>query len=181
MSTNRINPKAGWVWDVKERGPNGRGLCRRCGEEVPKGRRTFCGDQCVEEWRIRSDPGFVRQKVLARDQGVCAVCGLDTEGLQRDVFGKWERVNRRENLEIRRQVQRGMLAQYGFDWQRHGLERASLWQADHIVPVVEGGGECGLENYRTLCCPCHKIVTAALKRRLAKKPANEKVRQGPLV
>jgi hypothetical protein len=41
------------------------------------------------------------------------------------------------------------------------------WQADHILPVCEGGGECGLENYRTLCTDCHKKETAALARRRA--------------
>jgi 5-methylcytosine-specific restriction endonuclease McrA len=80
----------------------------------------------VEEWRIRTDPSFVRKKVFARDRGVCAICMVDTT------------------------------IKYGIDW-----------QADHIVPVVEGGGECGIDNYRTLCTPCHKAVTAELRRRLA--------------
>jgi hypothetical protein len=43
------------------------------------------------------------------------------------------------------------------------------WEADHIVPVVEGGGECGIDGYRTLCVPCHKTVTANLAARLAEK------------
>jgi 5-methylcytosine-specific restriction protein A len=53
------------------------------------------------------------------------------------------------------------------------------WEADHIVPVVEGGGQCGLEGYRTLCLPCHRKVTAALarrraeRRRMAKQPELE--------
>jgi 5-methylcytosine-specific restriction protein A len=42
-----------------------------------------------------------------------------------------------------------------------------LWQADHIIPVVEGGGECGLENLRTLCRACHLRETAELARRRA--------------
>ena len=42
-----------------------------------------------------------------------------------------------------------------------------LWQADHIVAVVEGGGECSLENLRTLCTACHKAETADLAARLA--------------
>ena len=42
-----------------------------------------------------------------------------------------------------------------------------LWQADHITPVVEGGGECTLENLRTLCTACHREETAALARRRA--------------
>jgi 5-methylcytosine-specific restriction endonuclease McrA len=41
------------------------------------------------------------------------------------------------------------------------------WEADHIIPVVEGGGQCGLDNYRTLCLACHRAETAALARRRA--------------
>ncbi|GAG13619.1 unnamed protein product [marine sediment metagenome] len=36
------------------------------------------------------------------------------------------------------------------------------WEADHIVPISEGGGCCGLDNYQTLCVPCHKKESAAL-------------------
>jgi hypothetical protein len=34
------------------------------------------------------------------------------------------------------------------------------WQADHIVPMAEGGYGYDLDAYRTLCVPCHKQVTA---------------------
>lgn len=43
------------------------------------------------------------------------------------------------------------------------------WEADHIVPVIEGGGECGLENYRTLCVRCHKQVTRELRARMKQR------------
>jgi 5-methylcytosine-specific restriction endonuclease McrA len=49
-----------------------------------------------------------------------------------------------------------------------------LWQADHILPVVEGGGSCGLENYRTLCTDCHRGETAELARRRAIQSAMSK-------
>jgi 5-methylcytosine-specific restriction protein A len=39
------------------------------------------------------------------------------------------------------------------------------WEMDHIIPVIEGGGSCGLENLRTLCIPCHREVTKELARR----------------
>ncbi|MBP6313051.1 MAG: HNH endonuclease [Flavobacteriales bacterium] len=29
------------------------------------------------------------------------------------------------------------------------------WQADHIIPVKEGGSACGLDNFQTLCTSCH--------------------------
>ena len=59
-------------------GPNGRILCRWCNLETPTGRVTFCSDWCVHEWRLRSDPGYLREQVLKRDRGVCAICRIDT-------------------------------------------------------------------------------------------------------
>jgi 5-methylcytosine-specific restriction endonuclease McrA len=52
------------------------------------------------------------------------------------------------------------------EWGVRGARR-SLWDADHIIPVAEGGGECDLDNMRTLCLKCHRIATAALRKRLA--------------
>lgn len=43
-----------------------------------------------------------------------------------------------------------------------------FWQGDHIVPVAEGGGECDIQNYRTLCTPCHEEETKGLHQRLKK-------------
>jgi 5-methylcytosine-specific restriction protein A len=47
--------------------------------------------------------------------------------------------------------------------------RRTWWEADHIVPVVEGG-DSGLDNVRTLCLPCHREETAALRERLRSRP-----------
>ena len=79
MSTARTMP-GGWV-DPAElpKGPNGRSLCRWCNLEVPKGRLTFCSEWCVEEWRLRSNPGYLREKVFERDRAVCAVCATDCQ------------------------------------------------------------------------------------------------------
>ena len=43
----------------------------------------------------------------------------------------------------------------------------AFWQADHLLPVVEGGGASGWCNLRTLCTECHREVTAALRRRMS--------------
>lgn len=47
----------------------------------------------------------------------------------------------------------------------------SLWQADHILPVEHGGGGCGLDNFQTLCIPCHKRKTRqqAQARKIARR------------
>lgn len=31
----------------------------------------------------------------------------------------------------------------------------NAWNADHIIPVYNGGGQCQLDNLRTLCVTCH--------------------------
>src|SRR5262245_26721852 len=69
------------------KGHGGRRLCRWCNLEVPKGRLTFCSNWCVHEWRIRSDPGYLRSCVFERDRGVCAQCQLDT-------IAEWKRIRR---------------------------------------------------------------------------------------
>jgi 5-methylcytosine-specific restriction enzyme A len=135
-----------------ERGESGRPLCRWCGVETPPGRRTFCSDACVHEWKLRTDPGYLREKVLHRDAGVCAKCGIDTVSLRRDM--------RRLDFAARRKLLK--------DWGLTERSRKSLWDADHIVPVAEGGGQCDLANMRTLCLKCHKEATAALRFRLKK-------------
>ena len=45
--------------------------------------------------------------------------------------------------------------------------RVSYWDADHILPIVEGGDVCALENHRTLCYWCHQGQTSALATRRA--------------
>lgn len=53
-------------------------------------------------------------------------------------------------------------------WARR--KRISLWIADHILPVFEGGGECGLENIQTLCVVCSAQKTADEAGRRGRRP-----------
>ncbi|HJZ97527.1 MAG TPA: HNH endonuclease signature motif containing protein [Candidatus Solibacter sp.] len=132
MSTSRTM-QGGWV-------PRKRGTCRWCGLEVPKRRFTFCSAYCVHEWKLRTDPAYLREQVFLRDRGVCAQCGVDTEALGRD--------KRKLDWRARKQFER--------EWG----SRKSLWDADHILPVMQGGGECDLTNMQTLCLPCHRAKTS---------------------
>jgi 5-methylcytosine-specific restriction enzyme A len=152
---SRVRTMAGGWAKAAEllKGENGRTLCRWCALEVPSGRRTFCSEWCVHEWKLRTDPGYLRDRVLARDRGVCAVCRVNT-------LSAWIRIRKARG-------DRRILALR--EWGLTRQSRSSLWDADHIVPVVEGGGECDLSNIRTLCLKCHRDVTAELrKRRLVK-------------
>jgi hypothetical protein len=144
--------KGGWASKSDmPTGQNGRNLCRWCRLEVPPGRRTFCSDFCVDEWRVRTDPSYLREKTFARDQGVCAICGVDT-------VAAWIELRRSRGGKRIRLLQ---------DWGLTSFTRRTLWDADHIIPVVEGGGACDLSNIRTLCLRCHRHVTAELRRRRA--------------
>jgi 5-methylcytosine-specific restriction endonuclease McrA len=125
--------------------------------------------------------------VLERDKGVCALCGFNTGKLERvlrnlvhrfkwgnDFNSSWDDANRNKFKD--RTITRGRLEKFiaKYPWaisdavfRYHGWLK-NLWDCDHIKPVIEGGGECGLENLRTLCVPCHKQVTRELRARLAK-------------
>lgn len=133
------------------KGENGRYLCRWCNLEVPPGRLTFCSQWCVEEWKLRSDPAHLRGRVFQRDRGVCAVCGMNC-------VAELRRLKR-----LRGTARVRALAEWGLKG------RKTLWDADHILPVAEGGGECDLSNMRTLCLKCHRLHTAELRERLRKR------------
>ena len=137
-----------------EKGPGGRPLCRWCQLEVPARRFTFCSDYCVNEWRLRTDPGYLREQVFMRDRGVCALCGIDAHAAYAEL--KRSRGGFRLRLLER--------------WGLKKISRKTLWDADHIVPVVEGGGECDLGNMRTLCVTCHRRETLKLAARLRGTP-----------
>jgi len=150
LSTSRTSPGGFVSRTTLETGLNGRALCRWCALEVPQGRFTFCSDYCVNEWRLRTDPGYLREQVLLRDRGICALCGVDTHVAFLD-------------LKRSRGVHKLKLLER---WGLKRLNRKTLWDADHILPVAEGGGECDLQNIRTLCLSCHRAQTLELRRRL---------------
>lgn len=150
-----------------KRGPNGRRLCMWCGQEVPKRRRTFCSPECVHEWRLRSDPSYLRFKVWERDRGVCARCGLDTEALERelsDLLSSCWKARTEEEWEAARERFWRRVEELGVV--TSALRVPHLWEVDHIVPVAEGG-DSNLENVRTLCWRCHREVTAQYARHRA--------------
>lgn len=144
-----------------KRGPNGRRLCRFCKTEVPKGKRTFCSDECVHEWKLRSDPGYLRVHVFRRDLGICAKCGVDT----RMTAIVLQDALRAAGYAASDPRYRALLNEHNLTAKE---AEKSLWQADHIIPVAEGGGECGLENIQTICTKCHKLKTAIQAGRFAK-------------
>lgn len=161
---------------------NGQYLCRFCSRPCPGRRTGWCSDACVREWKIQSDPGYARWEVFRRDHGVCAGCGVDTVAQVDDLVRRYRDVRvwhwetkgyaRDPGVEVERRYAELLAELRALKVPPHRYfhrTSAGLWDADHIVPVAEGGGGCGLDNYRTLCLRCHYHETRKLKRRLSRR------------
>ncbi len=179
MKTRHL-PQRGYV-DPKSlpTGPSGLPLCRHClTTEVKRPRKTFCSDDCIHEWKVRTQSGYAAKWVLVRDCGVCSACGLDCVQLLQSL----KVLRSQERLRILGQkvthhclILSGdatlprlneRLDELGLVGGRRLLSKR-LWDVDHIIPVSEGGGGCGLANLRTLCWRCHQNETTALAGRRA--------------
>ncbi|HTI38530.1 MAG TPA: HNH endonuclease [Vicinamibacterales bacterium] len=146
MSTIRRRAVQRDQWGKPDRNEAGQPICRWCRNVIaaPR-RRTFCSDACVHEWRVRSSPSYVRGEVWKRDRGICGRCGFNLK----EAESAWRRTRPPKPARAERRKWRAARPR---------------WEADHILPVADGGGECGLENYRLLCRACHVVVTAQWRR-----------------
>jgi 5-methylcytosine-specific restriction protein A len=138
----------------KRRDAEGRPLCRYCGSLVPKPRRWWCSQDCVENAMIVCHPAFAAEKTFKRDNKTCQDCGLKT--FPQEVLEK-----RKGFRQLTLKGRGGFCSRPsmidGYDLLKSFLE------CHHIVAVKDGGGECGLDNLITLCQICHK-------KRHAKRP-----------
>ena len=131
-------------------------ICRNCGKVVPKGRRSWCNSACEQEAGIKAWPAMARRLVFKRDHGICARCRIDAGALDEAVQSLSRYLS---------PTYRAFLRENGLRFDR------SHWEAHHKHAVIEGGGECGLDGYETLCWRCHPTETGQLRRRLNQKKA----------
>jgi 5-methylcytosine-specific restriction enzyme A len=170
------------------------GKCRWCRAEVKPPRRSFCGEECVHQHRLRTDGKYRREHVFKRDGGICSKCGRDCLTLERDLLRLLYSDPSKLDVELTRLGLRRRTPRE-VDHRRMHPDRAlvmslrgetevdfslpawepgiSLWAADHRTPVFEGGGSTGPENCTTLCIWCHKVKTreeAGRRAALKKEP-----------
>ena len=139
----------------------------------------YCSQTCAEEGRLRKSSVNIRAQLFALERGRCSKCGLDAYSLFKRIqaLQPVERLNTLQNSNFNL-PKRSSALQRLLQYPKEG----DFWQADHIVPVSEGGGNCSLDNLRTLCTPCHRKETESLHVRLKVKPRqkdnnNERDRQ----
>ena len=150
-----------------------------------KQRMRWCkGGKCAAEFLIiKGDMGLIRGKLRAREKEVCQGCGEDLKilaaVLEQDlqVLGRphcppkllittWGRWTHWFGDKTRREFDR-LAGAYIFEVEKRPslqvefrivldrFARRSLWQADHIVEVQDGGSGTDLSNFQLLCTSCH--------------------------
>ncbi|XP_060205009.1 uncharacterized protein LOC132632894 isoform X4 [Lycium barbarum] len=135
----------------------------------------FCSLNCSEEYHLRTNNRSIRNALFENERGICTNCQLDCHKLVERIrplsFESREEyiVKVAPNLAKRKKLFRKLV--------RDPID-GNAWHADHIVPVYKGGGECRIENMRTLCVACHADVTAAQhsERRLTRLVAKKKLK-----
>ncbi len=127
----------------------GRTLCRCCDTPVEGRRTVFCSDQCAHEWKIRHDPHYAKAAYIVAYGDLCVGCKR-SEATSRHHYNQAYHLLHSQGL-------------------LHLLDHFPEFQLDHIRPVADGGGECGLDNFRLLCQACHKPVTARFNKDRAQR------------
>lgn len=133
----------------------GNALCRWCMGKVKPPKRTFCSAECVHQYKLRADWGYCKRFVAKRDKYCCQICGIDCRELKKVLHN------------LPKSAALSEAARLGIS--QHRLYGKVLYDIDHIVPVVEGGGLTDPSGLRVLCIPCHKVETNRLRERLKKK------------
>ncbi|KAI8543265.1 hypothetical protein RHMOL_Rhmol08G0203500 [Rhododendron molle] len=135
----------------------------------------FCNLSCYEEYRFRTSNRFIRQELFHIERGICTNCQLDCHKLVEHLkpLSNAKRQKYIEKVAPKLARRKKLLNKLVQD-----PSEGNSWHADHIVPVYQGGGECRLENMRTLCVVCHADVTAlqCAERRLARIKAKKQLK-----
>lgn len=155
-------------------------LCKYC-QNPCKGKRSmlpelfedlFCQTTCLNEYSNKTSRRRIREELFDLEGGVCVKCGLDCHALV-------ERI-RPLPVELRQAYVMEKASQ--FTKHKRMLQKlvkepieGNAWHADHIIAVADGGGECTLENFQTLCIACHAEVTADQRRHRAAESLKTKL------
>ncbi|EAN79681.1 SNF2 DNA repair protein, putative [Trypanosoma equiperdum] len=134
--------------------------------------RMFCSGACRGVFFIKRSSSAARRGVQEVDKGICSVCQVDCELLYSLAVAATSR-SEREDILDRLHPQ---LRQHPVLFNRivEHPTPGSIWNADHILAVSQGGGSSDLDNLQTLCVACHADKTVS-EARVGYKAVAEKV------
>ena len=183
-----IQFRFGDSWDGR-----GSRVCVWCGKPLPKGkqRQRWCSQKCVAEFKIiKGDMGQIRHKLRAREKEICEGCNMDLRVLAKVLEFDLtclssSRIPDKQFLTIWERWQYWFGKKQKAEWDANIVEfiftdkksaavvksrmileqfsRRSLWQADHILAVEDGGSGTDLSNFQLLCTRCHLSKTNSAK------------------
>jgi len=135
----------------------------------------FCGGPCTETYFMKRSSRSARWAIANLEGGVCRTCKLDAEKL-RSQLKRFATVEARQHYFTASggasELELAFFTRLTAAKQRHVLENpkgSSLWEADHVLAVADGGGEADLQNFQTLCIACHAEKTKAEAKRRAQE------------
>ncbi|XP_020151028.1 uncharacterized protein [Aegilops tauschii subsp. strangulata] len=136
----------------------------------------FCKLDCFRLYRLRTNQSALRQALFQIEHGICSQCKLDCCKLVKHIkpLSNPKREAHIRSVAPNIACRKKLLAKLVEE-----PTQGNAWHADHIVPVYKGGGECMLENMRTLCVACHAEVTKAQQkeRKEARKEERRKAEE----
>jgi HNH endonuclease len=163
------NQKNGTATQTDEAVLKGQG-CAWCSSDLTRAQRiakaVYCSQECAEAGRLRRGgwaSTAIRSAMFALEAGVCKKCNINAHAFYEQIMAlePAERLNRYQSAKWRMPA-----SNRAYQAMLNDPKEGDFWQVDHKVAVVEGGGNCGLENLRTLCVPCHREETEKLRVRL---------------
>lgn len=157
-----------------------KGVCARCGIDTRQIKRLM---NLLQHGRRARSKRYVSWSETER--------GKWFTNRERRTTKEWIRLNRIERRRGKRSAKKLNRLRPKLEALRAWMKRRgwtpteisgakTLWQADHIQAVVEGGGGCGIENIRTVCVPCHHEISAELAARRAQERRRKKTKQQEL-
>jgi 5-methylcytosine-specific restriction enzyme A len=136
--------------------PPAQGACGWCGTALPALRRSWCSDRCGDAFWANHWWSVARQSAKRRDRYRCRRCG--TRAPKRPTAASY--ASRPKYLAAMRA------------WRAE--KRTERMEVNHIVPCRgrHKALDCAhhLDNLETLCPPCHKEHTSALRSRASALP-----------
>ncbi|XP_061173835.1 DNA annealing helicase and endonuclease ZRANB3-like [Saccostrea echinata] len=124
----------------------------------------FCSQKCMNKYWIQTNSSYCRDQLYEAEHGICQLCSFDAHSL-------YKQIRDTDDMQKRVDILHSSIFDKLNPKQKEAIVKnpvaGQFWHVDHIRAVWEGGGQCDIDNFRTLCVLCHQKVTAQQARKRA--------------